>query len=213
MNKSENEYSAQELSARYAGFGIDTTMADYFSRCIEFHTYPAPGILIGVFMVDYALELLGAGPGQKLYGVCETTKCLPDPLQVIIHCTTGNHRLIVIPIGRFAITLNRPSDGPFADGVRVYVDRSKIQAYQLLSAWYRNSPEFNPRTSKKALTEEILTAGRNILSQEKVRVRVTPKQKWNSATCSICGEMIPEDLLEGPVCGGCGSLRYYEKIK
>jgi formylmethanofuran dehydrogenase subunit E len=212
MNKTENEYSSEELSARYTGFGIDSKMADYFSRCIEFHTYPAPGLLIGVFMVDYALELLGATPKEKLYSVCETTKCLPDPLQVITHCTTGNHRLIVIPIGRFAITLNRPSDGPTADGVRVYVDRDKISNYKVLSRWYMNSPEFNPRTSKKALTEEILNAGRNILSHEKVRVTVTPKQKWNSATCSSCGEMIPKDLLEADICKGCGSLRYYENI-
>ncbi len=213
MNKSENEYSSKDLAARYAGFGIDTKMADNFSRCIEFHTYPAPGLLIGVFMVDYALELLGAEVGQKLYGVCETTKCLPDPLQVITHCTTGNHRLRVIPIGRFAITLNRPSEEPFADGVRVYVDREKTRDYEILDLWYRNSPEFNPRTSKKALTREIFSAGRNILSHETVRVQVTPKKKWNSQTCSSCGEMIPEDLLEGSVCGGCGSLCYYEKIK
>ena len=34
-----------------------------FTRCISFHTITAPGLFIGVFMVDYALELLDAQPG------------------------------------------------------------------------------------------------------------------------------------------------------
>ena len=69
--------------------------------------------------------ILGASPGDRLYAVCETRKCAPDPIQVILGCTAGNKGLLVLPIGRFALTLNRPSDGPTADGVRVYVDLSR----------------------------------------------------------------------------------------
>jgi len=186
-------------------------MKGYFERCIDFHTYPAPGLLIGVFMVDYAVELLGAVPGEKLYAVSETNKCAPDPLQVILNCTSGNHRLRIIPIGKFAITVNRPSAEPFTDGIRVFVDPGKIDRYPVIKTWFTNDPSFSKKTMGQHLVDEIFFAGRDILSAEKVRVQVTPKQQWQSARCRVCGETVPEEMLEQGVCRGCGSMAYYER--
>ncbi|MDD5419710.1 MAG: FmdE family protein [Methanomicrobiaceae archaeon] len=186
-------------------------MKGYFERCIDFHTYPAPGLLIGVFMVDYAVELLGAVPGEKLYAVSETNKCAPDPLQVILNCTSGNHRLRIIPIGKFAITVNRPSAEPFTDGIRVFVDPGKIDRYPVIKTWFTNDPSFGKKTMGQHLVDEIFFAGRDILSAEKVRVQVTPKQQWQSARCRVCGETVPEEMLEQGVCRGCGSMAYYER--
>ena len=146
---------------------ISPPLQEYFERCIDFHTYPAPGLLIGVFMVDYALELLGAAPGEKLYAVCETHKCAPDPLQVILRCTYGNHRLRVIPMGRFAMTLNRPSTEPFTEGIRVFIDPGKIEKYPLIKAWFTNDPLFSQRSMALPLIDEIFKAGRAILSSRK----------------------------------------------
>lgn len=203
--------SERELQSLMDSHSISPSLKEYFKRCIDFHTYPAPGLLIGVFMVDYAVGLLGAAPGEKLYAVSETQKCAPDPLQVILNCTTGNHRLRVIPVGKFAITVNRPSTEPFTEGIRVFVDPDKITRYPLIKAWFTNDPSFSQRAMERPLIDEIFRAGRDILSAEKVRVKVTPKQKWNSATCKVCGEMVPEDLLEQGVCRGCGSMAYYER--
>jgi formylmethanofuran dehydrogenase subunit E len=200
-----------ELQSLMDSQSISPCLQEYFKRCIEFHTYPAPGLLIGVFMVDYAVGLLGAAPGEKLYSVCETNKCAPDPLQVILNCTSGNHRLRVIPIGKFAITVNRPSTEPFTEGIRVFIDPDKIHRFPLIRAWFTNDPSFSQRAMVQPLIDEIFRAGREILSAEKVRVKVTPKQKWQSARCRVCGEMVPEDLLDQGVCGGCGSMAYYEK--
>lgn len=191
---------------------ISTLLQEYFERCIDFHTYPAPGLLIGVFMVDYALELVGADRGEKLYAVCETHKCAPDPLQVILHCTYGNHRLRVIPMGRFAMTLNRPSSEHSTEGIRVFVDPGKIEKFPLIKAWFSNDPSFNQRLQAVPLIDEIFKAGRDILSAERVRVKVTPKQKWKSGKCRVCGEMVPQDLLEKDVCIGCGPNVYYERV-
>jgi len=156
---------------------ISPPLQEYFERCIDFHTYPAPGLLIGVFMVEYALEL----------------------------------RLRVIPMGRFAMTLNRPSTEPFTEGIRVFIDPGKIEKYPSIKAWFTNDPSFSQRSMALPLIDEIFKAGRAILSAEKVRVKVTPKQKWKSGKCRVCGEMVPEDLLEKGVCLGCGSNAYYEK--
>jgi formylmethanofuran dehydrogenase subunit E len=57
------------MTALMERLGVDPRIQDYVTRSIRFHTHPAPGILISVFMVDYALELLGASPGERLYAV------------------------------------------------------------------------------------------------------------------------------------------------
>jgi len=183
----------------------------YITECVKFHTFPAAGLLLGVFMVDLALEKLGARPGDRLYAVSESPKCLPDAIQVITHCTYGNHRLRIINTGRFSITINHFSDGDTAPGVRTHVDVNKVGAYPALSAWYTSDPDYNGGVDGEDLLEEILGAGRSILSWEYVNVRFTPRQKWKAVKCPSCGEMVPENTLENGVCRACGSMAYYDK--
>ena len=110
MQAGHHEETPGALNASMERGGVPPQLQQEIIRLSEFHTYPAPGVLIGAFMVDYAMELLGVTPDQKLYGVCETPKCLPDALQVMAHITTGNNRLKIVPIGKFAITINAPSE-------------------------------------------------------------------------------------------------------
>ena len=163
-------------------------------------------------MVDYALELLKADPDQKLYSVCETPKCLPDALQVIARCTTGNNRLKVVPIGKFAITINAPTECDTAEAIRVFVDLEKLKSYPTINIWYANSPAYDKQTMKGRLQDEIFRGGRKILSFERVRVKVQKKKKWTSVTCPCCGENVPDYLIEGDRCGACGSMKYYETL-
>jgi len=205
--------SVQMVTGLMKRLGLDPRIQDYVTRSIRFHTHPAPGVIIAVFMVDLAIELLGARPGERLYAVCETKKCAPDPLQVILGCTTGNKRLQVLPIGRFALTLNRATDGSAADGVRVFVDPKKLGAFPTIQAWYTHARGFDKKEREAALYEEILRAGRNILSHERVTLKVPGKEEWESTTCPCCGEMVPADLIEEGACRGCGPMAYYEKKK
>jgi formylmethanofuran dehydrogenase subunit E len=205
------EYTDMEVLDRIAALGISPELQDYFRQCIPFHGYAAPGLLIGVFMVDYALEILGKNPTDKIFVTIETHKCLPDPPQVILHATAGNHRLRILSIGKFALVLTTFTSAGYTEGVRVYLDRKKLARYPAIAPWYDNSPDFKPGSMKRQLIEEILTAGRDILSAECIRMKVSPKKKWRSAVCSACGEQVPEDLMEGTVCAGCGSMVYYEK--
>ena len=191
--------------------GVDGRVKDYICRCVDFHTFPAAGLLIAAFMVDLALEKLGARPGEKLYAVSETPKCAPDALQVIVHATLGNHRLRIVETGRYAITINRFSEGIRADGVRVSIDGEKVKKYPTLWPWYTNDPAYKGGVSGETLLEEILCAGRDILVWETVRVRFSPKKKWASVTCPSCGEMAPADSFENGMCRGCGSMAYYDK--
>lgn len=206
------EENPDALKASMDKGGVPPALQQEILRLAEFHTYPAPGVLIGAFMVDYAMEILGVNKGRKLYGVCETPKCLPDALQVLAHITIGNNRLKIVPIGKFAITMNLPSENATADAIRVYVDLVKLKKYPTVDIWYANSPAFDKKTMKGQLFDEIFHAGRNILSFERVRVNVKKKEKWASVACSCCGEIIPDYLMEGDRCGACGSMNYYEKL-
>jgi len=212
MNTQKGMYSKDDILAILQKHPEGQPDLDWFSRCIDFHTYPAAGILIGVFMVDYALALLNAKPTEKLYGVSETQKCLPDALQVILHCTIGNNRLRIVPTGRFAMSLNRLSEDPIVEGVRVEMDPAKLKDTPVLEAWFANTKDFDKKTMVNQLTDEILNLGRGMLSWEKVKIPVIPKVKWATAICSMCGEPVPSYLLEGDICPGCGSLKYYEKV-
>jgi formylmethanofuran dehydrogenase subunit E len=202
----------EDIKTRLESRGTSPELMEDFRRCIDFHTYAAPGLLVGVYMVDYALELLKIPRGKKIYAVCETTKCLPDPLQVMAHCTTGNHRLRVLPIGKFAITMNGPADAPYVNGIRVSLDGDKIERYPTFALWYTKDPLFDPRTRGNDLIDEIIGAGRDFLTAERVRVKVPQKWPWKSAVCSICGEMVPDNLLVNGACSDCRSQSYYEKV-
>jgi formylmethanofuran dehydrogenase subunit E len=179
-------------------------------RCGEFHTYPAPGLIIGIYMVEYARELLSVQPGEKIYAVCETPKCLPDALQVILHCTCGNNRLRIIRAGRFAFTINRGSDEAFAQGIRIYVDQEKLKSWPTLLAWFTHDTCFDKHAMGDRLFEEILTAGRQILSSERVRVPVHKKVWWSTKICESCGQMVPSTFMAGGVCAACSAEKYYE---
>ncbi|MEN6611380.1 MAG: formylmethanofuran dehydrogenase subunit E family protein [Methanoregulaceae archaeon] len=212
MKSHDNEYTSDELYEVMDDLAIPAKLKSYFRQVIPFHTYAAPGTLIGVFMVDYALEILGASPEEKLYAVCETPKCLPDAIQVIAHCTTGNNRLRVLPIGKFALSINRGSADPTVEGIRISVDPAKMKKYPVLYSWFTNSKDFDGKTMKRLLADQILSAGRSYLVAERVLLKTKQKEKWTAVTCPVCGEMVPDYMMTGETCGSCGSLKYYEKI-
>jgi formylmethanofuran dehydrogenase subunit E len=206
-----SDHSMTDLESLMAKCSVDERVQGYLRKCVAFHTFPAAGLLIGVFMVDLALEKLGAKPGDKLYAVSETPKCAPDALQVLLGATMGNHRLRIINTGRYAIAINRFAEGVTADGIRVHIDLARVKKYPVLYQWYTNDPSYKGGVSGQKLLEEILCAGRDILAWEPVKVRFEPKEKWKSRVCPSCGEMAPENTFDGEACSGCGSKAYYDK--
>jgi len=213
QNTVHREYSREELNTLMETCGVDPRVKEYLNQCITFHSFPAPGLLIGAFMVDYALDLLGARPDEKLFAVCETHKCAPDALQAILHTTYGNNRLRIVNTGRFAMTVNRASEADVTDGVRVVVDNGKLIRYPTINSWFMNSPGFNKKTMINRLFEEIFSARRAVLSGERVRVKVEGKLQWKPVKCPKCGEMVPDySLGSDGTCATCSTVSYYERI-
>jgi formylmethanofuran dehydrogenase subunit E len=212
MESTPPQYSIEDLCTKLIETNAPPHILEQLRAAAAFHTYPAPGLLIALFMVDYALEVLGAVPGEKLYAMCETQKCAPDALQVVLHCTVGNNRLTIIPVGRFAITVNRPSKDLKAEAIRVFVDDAKLQQYPVIYAWFMHDPAYKKHTMGNLLIDEIFAAQRAILSHEWVLVSVVPKKPWHAVVCSGCGEALPHTNLEGEQCMVCEGRSYYEQM-
>lgn len=172
----------------------------------QFHGYPAPGVLVGGFMVALALRRLPAG--GLFDALCETPKCLPDAVQLLTPCTLGNGWLTVVNVGRFALTLFEKEKG---EGVRVFIDSPRLVSWPELKVWFFKE---KPKKEQDAdrLLKEIRQAGESICGLQKVRVAaslLTKKKRGSLGVCPECGEGYP--VADGPCCLACaGKFLLYD---
>lgn len=170
----------------------------------NFHGWKAPGLVLGLFMVDWAREL--TGDGVEADAVVETRHCLPDAIQLFTPCTVGNGWLKIMDWDKFALSLYDRHD---RHGFRVWLDLEKTRSYEQLYKWYMRL------VSKKdlplnVLNAVILDAGRNVLSAEEIRMtRFFRRVKKDETTiCNRCGEAYA--VAQGPVCLACQGEGYYQ---
>ncbi len=185
------------LELETATFG-PFTFEEYVEEVRRFHTYPAPGVILGGFMVQKAREQV---PSGVLYNaVCETFSCLPDAIQLLTPCTIGNGRLKIVHLGHFALALYDKESG---EGVRVGIDHKKLEPFTEIRSWLFKLKR-KEEQDHDLLIEEIRVAGRHVLTVHSVCVHVQglrlPKKK-GIALCPICQEAYPAEY--GPTCAGC----------
>jgi formylmethanofuran dehydrogenase subunit E len=172
---------------------------DEFLDAVEsFHGYKAPGVVIGGIMADFAMRQL---PATTLFdAISETTYCLPDAIQMLTPCTTGNGWLKVFNLGRYALSLYDKYNG---NGFRIFVDSLKIQSFSEIHAWFfKLKPKKNQDSA--LLMQQIRDAGSKICSVAPVQIQpqyLKKRHKDKIATCSICGEAYPQN--HGRICRAC----------
>lgn len=181
------------------------TLDEYEALIKDFHGTVAPGLLIGGFMVELAQQNLP--PGEFFDCVCESTKCLPDAIQLLTPCSIGNGWLKLLKIGRFAMTFFEKHTGA---GVRVYLDTDKLENYPIIKDWFfKLTPKKDQDTP--TLLATIKAAGTHILSIQKVSVdpSISKKKKGSAvAVCPVCNESYP--AKHGEKCRICsGEITYY----
>lgn len=172
-------------------------------RIIEdFHGWKAPGLVLGLFMVDWARELVGEG--VEADAIVETRHCLPDAIQLFTPCTVGNGWLKILDWDKFALSLY---DRRLYNGCRVWFDLEKARQFPDLYKWYMRL------VNKKdlplgVLLETILAAGRRVLSAEAVVVTRFNRRikKGVVAVCPDCGEAYA--AAQGPCCPACQGNGY-----
>jgi formylmethanofuran dehydrogenase subunit E len=171
---------------------------EFVQTVTSFHGYPAPGLIIGGFMVDLGLSLMP--DGCLLDAISETPTCLPDAIQLLTPCTIGNGWLKVINLGRFALSLYEKYEG---EGVRVYLDPPRLENWPEIKNWlYKLKPK--REQDKERLLEEIRQAGRDLCSVQTIRIETRhlgKKSRGAVVDCPSCGEPYP--LQDGGVCRGC----------
>ena len=174
------------------------TFQEFKDLAASFHGYPAPGLLIGGYMVEMAKERIP--DGTLFEALVETGKCLPDAVQLLTLCSTGNNWMKVVNLGRYALSLFDKYSG---EGVRVWVDTDKLAAFPEIHAWFlKLTPKAEQDTER--LFAEIEEAGTAILSVAPVRIsdRILGKHSMGEiAPCPVCNEAYP--VRDGAICRGC----------
>ncbi|ODS34910.1 hypothetical protein BEH94_11545 [Candidatus Altiarchaeales archaeon WOR_SM1_SCG] len=189
---------------------LNEKLKDSIEKAAEFHGDCPPGIPIGVYMVDYGLTLLGNY--NKLKCVVETPRCIADAVQVMTPCKLGNPYFKLINYGKYALTLYDRESGK---GVRVYLDAKKLkrEKYPMLAAWFLRDKSPMGKPDKAKTTEEFITsAGRGILSYQRVKISLPQKDKlYPSKLCEICGESFISK--GGDACAACEGGAYYRVME
>ncbi|MFC1958092.1 FmdE family protein [Chloroflexota bacterium] len=174
------------------------TWEEFLERINSFHSYAAPGVIIGGIMVDMAMCNMPEGVLFEV--ICETSFCLPDSVQLLTPCTTGNGWLKVLDLGRYAINLYDKYNG---NGVRVYLDPKKLKCWDEIQAWFLRTKTKSEQNGD-LLQQQIRTAGRDIYTLKPVKIKpqyLTKRPDGAIGICSMCGEAYPID--DGTVCQGC----------
>ena len=188
---------------------------------LAFHKKEAPGILIAACMVDLAMEKikdLGELQGS-LAGISETEWCLPDAIQVMTGCTTGNRLLKVEKgLGRYALTMYDQKTGR---GIRVAVrvDRIDAQKFPELHQFFHRTRD--PRLtsdsklrkeSGKRIRDEFSGAGRSVLTWEEVVVKAIGKPPIPPVVlCADCGESFEVHQTGKTRCRCCDGDSYFHR--
>jgi len=171
---------------------------EFKARAAAFHGYPAPGLLLGGYMVAMAQRALP--DGCLFEAVVETGKCLPDAVQLLTLCSAGNTRMKIINLGRYALSLFDKHSG---EGYRVRVVLEALEAYPEIRGWLLKQKAKKDQNTD-LLLREIESAGDSICALAPVRIQpalLGHAAMGDIAVCPRCGEAYP--VKDGMLCRGC----------
>jgi formylmethanofuran dehydrogenase subunit E len=184
------------------------TFAEFAGHTAAFHGYAAPGVLIGGYMVEAARKALPRG--TLFEALVETHKCLPDAVQLLTPCSTGNNRLFVLPLGRYALSLFDKYTG---EGARVHLDVEKLAEFPAIRAWFLKTTA-KAEQDDRLLQEAIERAGEAVCSLTSIRIHeeyLRHESMGPVAICPCCGEAYP--AKHGDACRGCRGEAPYDVLR
>lgn len=189
---------------------------EWFEKAVNFHTKKAPGLAIGIAMIDLCRARLGPVK-EKMNAISESPSCLCDVIQLLTGCTIGNRYLKVYgELGRYALTLYDRADGR---GVRAFIDVDKIsptetpELYRFFlrkrSAEVKAGGEERLKSCDKVVAEFLRVRTQIIALQDVIIEKFGKSEMLSAAQCQKCRESF---LVVGSEkeCAECrGSLHYY----
>ncbi|MEE4353413.1 MAG: FmdE family protein [Desulfatiglans sp.] len=188
--------------------GRGYTYDEYMELARSFHGFAAPGLIIGGRMVNIGLQRLPEG--SLFDAISETAHCLPDAIQLLTPCTTGNGWLKVIGLGRFALILYDKFEG---QGIRVFLDPPRLDAWPDIKNWFYKIKSKSEQDIE-LLRKRIEEAGSSIFSSREVQIRpqlLKRRDSGKTINCPLCGEAFP--VRHGSICRGCrGEAPYFPPV-
>ncbi len=181
---------------------------EFVSIVKTFHGYQAPGVLIGGLMVDLALRNLPEG--EFFDAVCETSKCLPDAIQLLTPNTIGNGWLKIVNFGRYALSFYEKYNGV---GVRVFLDPKKLEDWSEIRTWFFKLKPKKEQDSK-LLQDQIRDAESSIYSLHHVQLKsqfIKKKSRGGFDVCPLCEEAYPH--ADGGICRACQGESPYMEVE
>lgn len=174
------------------------THDEFMDAAKKFHGYPAPGLIIGGYMVTMARNALPEG--ILFDALSETAQCLPDAVQMLTPCTVGNGWLRIVNFGIYAVSLFDKRTG---EGFRVHLDVNKLGPWPEIRAWFLKE-KTKAEQDTNALQDQIRAAGMQMLSISPIVVRperIQHKGKGRVMACPLCGDWYP--MAFGGICRSC----------
>ncbi|MFW5499341.1 MULTISPECIES: FmdE family protein [unclassified Maridesulfovibrio] len=174
------------------------TYDEFIEAARRFHGSPAPGLILGGYMMEEARKHLPEG--TLFDAISETSWCLPDAVQMLTLCSTGNGWLRVKNLGVYALSLYDKYTG---EGVRIRVDPEKLKDWPETESWFFKRRPKHEQDSVK-LHAEIREAGASFCSIEAVQIKpeaMIKRSKGGITTCPICGDAYPGSF--GAICRSC----------
>jgi formylmethanofuran dehydrogenase subunit E len=163
---------------------------EFVERVKEFHGFPAPGVILGGIMVAVACRNM---PQNVLFNaLSETNKCLPDAIQLLTPCTSGNGWLKVHGFGRFALALYDKETGK---GVRVFMDPDRMEAWPEIKIWYYKLKS-KEETDLNNLLDSIRQGGASLCNVRSIQVQPALLEKvkrGKRVICPQCLEAYPDN--------------------
>ena len=177
-------------------------------KCLEkierFHGWKAPGLVLGLFLVDRSRSLIGEAVEFDV--IVESRHCLPDAVQLFTPCTIGNGWMQILDWDKFALSFY---DRRSRRGWRVWLDLRKAEAYADLYRWFmRTVPK--KKLPLEVLLPVIIEAGPVVLSEMPVTITryFSRVKKAAINVCPFCGEAFA--AAQGNTCSACQGSGYYQ---
>lgn len=168
-------------------------------RVAPFHGYLSTGAFAGIQMLNLARRILCINSEERLFVVCETYNCLPDPFQVLAGCTIGNKGLKIKDHGKMAATVSkRGPAGSRVKAVRIMLDPAKTVRYPRLHSWYMKTCKV-PHPEAVSI---LLEAGETVYTWEILDQVVPEKPRKQITLCKECGESFIQ-REEEELCQAC----------
>ncbi|WP_051249731.1 FmdE family protein [Maridesulfovibrio zosterae] len=181
---------------------------EFIEAARRFHGSPAPGLILGGYMLEEARRHLPEG--TLFDAISETSWCLPDAVQMLTFCSIGNGWLKVKNLGVYALSLYDKYTG---EGVRIRVDPKKLDEWPEVKSWFLKKKPKKDQDSVK-LHAEIREAGASFCSIEAIQIKpeaMIKRSKGGITICPICGDAYPGSF--GAICRTCQGEGPYLSIK